>query len=143
MLAVEAVAYAHPWTRGNFIDSLAAGYWATLRLDAHGTLLAYAVAMSAVDEIHLLNLTVVPSLQGQGHAQALLDVLEAHGRASGQRSLWLEVRPSNQRARRLYLRRGFQAVGLRRGYYPAGPGGREDAIVMRRALGAGDGDAVV
>jgi len=139
VLAIEIRAYDFPWTRGNFIDSLAAGYWTVLRLDAAGQLLAYAVAMPALDEMHLLNLTVAPAHEGQGHARALLDALQAHCRAQGIVTLWLEVRPSNERARRLYARRGFRAVGLRRGYYPAPQGRREDAIVMSLALPAPEG----
>lgn len=142
VLAVETCAYGFPWTRGNFVDSLAAGHWTALRFDEAGALVAYAVAMPALDEMHLLNLTVAPPAEGRGHAQALLDRLEAHARLKGQHSLWLEVRPSNERARRLYAWRGFREVGLRRAYYPAPLGRREDAIVMSLALAAGPRDAV-
>jgi len=141
VMAIEAVAYSHPWSRGNFIDSLAAGYWTVLRLGPAGELLAYAVAMPVLDEAHLLNLTVTPSQQGRGHARALLDCLGRHMQAHQLRTMWLEVRPSNLRARRLYAAQGFAEVGLRRGYYPAGQGRREDAIVMSRALPAVEPDA--
>ena len=134
VLAVESVAYGFPWTRGNFIDSLAAGYRCELRTDEDGRIVAYTVAMSAVDEVHLLNITVAPDLQGQGNATAMMQRLIHHGRQHGMRSLWLEVRPSNQPARRLYARCGLREVGLRRGYYPAGGGQREDAIVMSRTI---------
>jgi ribosomal-protein-alanine N-acetyltransferase len=130
VLAIEGASYRFPWTRGNFVDSLAAGYRCTLRLAAEGGLAGYAVAMPAVDEMHLLNLTVSPELQGRGHARALLQDLVAHCRERGQTSLWLEVRPSNQRARELYTRLGFLEAGLRRAYYPAPSGRREDALVM-------------
>jgi ribosomal-protein-alanine N-acetyltransferase len=140
VLAIEASAYPFPWTRGNFIDSIAAGYWTELHFDAAGLLVAYAVAMAALDEMHLLNLTVAPSHEGHGHARALLDALEAHCRDIGIATLWLEVRPSNERARRLYERRGFREVGLRRGYYPAPQGQREDAIVMSRPVSGGGDD---
>ena len=62
---VEALAYSFPWTRGNFIDSLAAGYLAEV-LECEGELLAYFVAMPGVDELHLLNISVAPAHQGQG-----------------------------------------------------------------------------
>lgn len=142
VLAVETQAYVVPWTRGNFIDSLAAGHWAERRLAADGTLLAYYVAMPAVDELHLLNLTVAPTQQGRGHAQGLLEHLLRRCRAAGLRSLWLEVRAGNARARRLYARHGLSEVGLRRGYYPAPQGQREDAIVMSRRVDPGASDAV-
>ena len=135
VLAVEASAYSHPWTRGNFIDSLAAAHWAELQHDDDGALRAYYVAMPAVDELHLLNLTVAPTWQGRGHARALLDHLCGRARQSAIQRVLLEVRPSNQRAQHLYRQQGFQTVGLRKGYYPAWQGQREDAIVMSLALG--------
>ncbi len=132
--AIEAAAYAHPWSRGNFVDSLAAGYLAEVLASPRDGLLGYFVAMPVVDELHLLNLTVAPAWQGRGLGRALLDAVEAHGRALGLVALWLEVRQSNERARGLYRRRGFVEVGRRPGYYPAALGRREDAIVMRCLL---------
>lgn len=131
---IEALAYGFPWSRGNFIDSLAAGYLAEVLECPRDGLLGYFVAMPGVDELHLLNITVAPSCQGRGHGQMLLDAVQAHGQRLGLGTLWLEVRQSNHRARALYLRRGFAEVGLRRGYYPAA-NGREDAVVMRLDLG--------
>jgi len=133
VMAVEASAFSHPWTRGNFIDSLAAGYHTELRLDAEGGLLGYWVAMPGADELHLLNLTVAPAQQRQGHGRALMQRLINHARQRGDQMLWLEVRQSNLPALALYRRSGFDAVGLRRAYYPAAQG-REDAVVMRLAL---------
>lgn len=133
--AIEASAYGFPWTRGNFIDSLAAGYLAEVLLD-EGCVVAYFVAMAGVDELHLLNITVAPPLQGQGLGSLLLDAVQDHGRSRGLAKLLLEVRQSNRRALALYQRRGFAEVGLRRAYYPALQG-REDALVMCLALGEG------
>lgn len=139
VLKVEQRAYSFPWTRGNFIDSLAAGYLAELLVDAQGELAGYFIAMPGVDEMHLLNLTVAPEWQRQGHASRLLDELEARCRALQVPTLWLEVRASNDRARHVYRQRGFVEVGQRPRYYPAARGGREDAVVMRLAVGDGDG----
>lgn len=141
VLAVEVRAYSWPWSRGNFIDALAAGYTAELLVDSDGSLLGYFVAMTGADELHLLNVTVAPEWQCRGYGSSLLDVVEAQGREHGLASLWLEVRQSNHRARALYARRGFAEVGVRRGYYPAA-GGREDAVVMRLAM-AGEGPHAV
>lgn len=136
VMLVEHSAYSVPWTRGNFVDSLAAGYLAQMLV--HGThgLIGYFVAMPGLDEMHLLNLTVAPAHQRRGHSLTLLDSLEQHGREQRFAKLWLEVRASNQRARQLYARRGFAEVGLRRGYYPVGLARREDAIVMSLDLPA-------
>jgi [ribosomal protein S18]-alanine N-acetyltransferase len=139
VMAVECSAYRIPWSRGNFVDSLAAAYPAeVLEHPVHG-LIGYYVAMTGVDEMHLLNLTVAPAHQRRGHARTLLDALERRCAALRLDNLWLEVRAGNQRAQQIYLKRGFVETGVRRGYYPAGLGGREDAIVMRLALDD-DGD---
>ena len=131
VMAIEAQAYSHPWSQGNFVDSLAAGHWAEV-LEFEG-LIGYFVAMVGVDELHLLNLTVMPVVQQQGHGSALLEAVLAMARARDLGTVWLEVRASNALARALYARRGFVEVGVRRGYYPASSG-REDAVVMSRAL---------
>lgn len=145
MVAVEARVYSHPWSRGNFTDSLAAGYLADVLVSGAGELVGYFIAMTGVDELHLLNITVAPEWQGLGHGQALMAALRQHARRLGLATLWLEVRQSNQRARELYSRLGFEEVGLRRGYYPAAVR-REDAVVMCLALSAarspGQADAV-
>lgn len=133
VLDIERGAYEHPWTAGNFGDSLRSGYEAQL-LVADGRVLGYFVAMKGVDEVHLLNLTVASALQGQGWGRTLLDALALWSRGQGAQWLWLEVRMSNVRAQRLYERNGFRRVGERKGYYPAGPGAREDALVMSLKL---------
>jgi len=134
VMAVEAAAYEFPWTRGNFVDSLASGYQAQVLYAESGEMLGYYVAMPGVDEMHLLNLTVAPARQHQGHARFMLDDLVAACRRRGARQLWLEVRESNARARAIYLRRGFVQMGVRKGYYPAAQGRREDAVVMSLAI---------
>ncbi len=140
VMAIERQAYPVPWTHGNFVDSLAAGYPAEVlrgpRLQAGAApwggqeLLGYWVAMPGVDEMHLLNITVARAWQGRGLAVAMLDRLVAACRERGLTQLWLEVRVSNQRAREVYARYGFAEVGQRRAYYPVQQGPREDAVLM-------------
>ena len=134
VLAIEVQAYTFPWTRGNFIDSLAAGYLARVLIADDGELIGYFVAMPGFQEMHLLNLTVSAPHQGLGHARRLLGELYALSASFAATALWLEVRESNARARALYLREGFGEAGRRRDYYPAPAGLREDAILMTRAL---------
>jgi len=133
VLNVEKQAYAKPWSQGNFVDSLNSGYEAQMLL-AGDTLLGYFVAMKGVDEVHLLNITVAPTYQRQGWAHVMLDALALW--AQGQRAdwLWLEVRVGNLRAIEVYEAQGFTRMGLRKKYYPAVNGEREDAIVMSRSL---------
>ncbi|MDP2005732.1 MAG: ribosomal protein S18-alanine N-acetyltransferase [Rubrivivax sp.] len=133
VVAVEMRAYSHPWSRGNFTDSLAAGYLAEVLVDEGGELAGYFIAMAGVDEMHLLNITVTPEWQGQGHGHALMAELRQHALQRGMSTLWLEVRQGNQRARALYRGLGFTEVGLRRAYYPAAVR-REDAVVMSLSL---------
>ena len=133
VLAIEQHVYPHPWTRGNFRDALASGYQAQL-LRADGALLGYFIAMQGVDEVHLLNVTVAPAYQRQGWARLMLDALAVWARGQGAQWLWLEVRVSNARAMAVYEAHGYRQVGLRKAYYPAGHGQREDAVVMSLRL---------
>ena len=139
VMAIVVVAYPFPWTRGNFIDSLASGYPARVLFDGgrRDRVIGYFVAMEGVDELHLLNLTVAPSEQGCGHGRAMLDALVSMCRELRAPQLWLEVRVSNARPREIYRRYGFREVGVRRGYYPAAAGQREDACVMSIELSGG------
>lgn len=133
VLAVEQAAYDFPWTHGNFIDSLRAGHSAWTMRDSGGALIAYAVVMIAIDEAHLLNLTVAPQCQRFGFGWRMLEAMAENARSYGARTMLLEVRPSNAAAQKMYERYGFVRIGARRGYYPAAAG-REDAIVMRVSL---------
>lgn len=134
VLALEVCAYSFPWSRGNFIDSLAAGYLAWVWRDAQHRLLAYCVAQPGFQETHLLNLTVAPAQQRRGHGRALLALLADWARLRGDTAVWLEVRQGNAAGRALYAATGFAEVGLRRAYYPDLQQRREDAVVMRLPL---------
>jgi ribosomal-protein-alanine N-acetyltransferase len=128
VVAIEDSAYTHPWSKGNFADSLHSGYICrTLR--ENGALIGYFVVLVAAEEAHLLNLTVAPSRHRRGYGRALLGEAMALARERGARSLFLEVRPSNLAAQALYERLGFRRIAVRRGYYPAREG-REDALVL-------------
>jgi ribosomal-protein-alanine N-acetyltransferase len=133
VLRVEQRAYSHPWTRGNFVDSLKAGYQ-VMTLVGGDTVLGYFVAMEGVEEVHLLNITVAPEFQGQGWAVLMLDALSVWSRGRGAHWLWLEVRVSNSRALQVYERYGYRRVGERKNYYPGHSGHREDAVVMSLKL---------
>jgi ribosomal-protein-alanine N-acetyltransferase len=133
VIAIEQTAYSHPWTRGNFRDSLNPLFEAQcLWLD--GELLGYFLAMHGVDEMHLLNITVAPAHQGQGWGHMMLDALTLMSRHAGAQWLWLEVRQSNQRALQVYARFGFKQISIRKDYYPAGRQQREHAVVMSLKL---------
>lgn len=132
--AIENQVYPHPWKRVHFADALAAGYRAVvLRLGED--MVGYYVAMQGADEVHLLNIAVAAAHQRHGWAPVLLGAVDAWARELHVAWVWLEVRVSNARAIAVYERHGYRPVGVRKGYYPLGPGGgREDALIMSLRL---------
>ena len=130
--AVERRAYAFPWTPGIFRDCLKAGHQCWV-LDSAAGLVGYGVLSVAAGEAHLLNVCVAPEFQGQGHGRRLLRRFVDLARWHLADRIFLEVRPSNPGAYRLYQDEGFNEIGRRPNYYPAS-NGREDAIVMAMEL---------
>ena len=132
VMRIERKIYLHPWTRGNFRDSLNAGYSCWIYQFAQ-SIVGYAVMMVAADEAHLLNLSITTEWQRQGWGKKLLQQMLGLARQHRARVMLLEVRPSNVAALGLYESYGFKRIALRRGYYPADPV-REDAILLELRL---------
>jgi ribosomal-protein-alanine N-acetyltransferase len=132
VMDIEPALYSHPWTRGNFDDSLTAGYSCWV-VECGSAVAGYGVLMTGVREAHLLNLSVAQDWQRRGFGRMLLEHFVRVARGSDAAQMFLEVRPSNVAARRLYVDFGFREITVRRGYYPLGRG-REDAILMGMAL---------
>jgi ribosomal-protein-alanine N-acetyltransferase len=132
VMAIEPVIYPYPWSRGNFSDSLAAGHSCWI-LEQNRCIVGYSVLMLVLDEAHLLNISIAAGHQGRGLGRALLAHMQDTARQHGAQQMFLEVRPSNTPALRLYESFGFNEMAIRRGYYPA-RGGREDAILMGMVL---------
>ena len=133
VVAIENDIYEFPWTRGNFRDSIDAGYDCSLYV-AGSEVIGYAIVMPAPDEAHLLNLSIARAAQRCGHGRALLAKVSCAARVHGAKTMLLEVRPTNVAGRQLYAVTGFSQVGVRRAYYPARGGAREDALVLSRSL---------
>ena len=133
VMRIEVAVYPFPWSRGNFIDSLKAGYDARV-FETAREMVGYAILMWVTDEAHLLNISVAAALQGRGYGRAMLAWLCADAHSRGAQSMMLEVRPSNVNACRLYRSTGFETIGVRKDYYPSHDGTREDALVLRKAL---------
>lgn len=129
---IELASYEHPWSMGNFADSLLAGYsmWV---LEAEGEVMGYYALMAAAGEAHLLNLTIAPIWRRHGLGRDLLDHCLARACELKADSVFLEVRTSNTAAIGLYHSNGFVDLAVRRAYYPAREG-REDALIMKRDL---------
>jgi ribosomal-protein-alanine N-acetyltransferase len=125
---IETAIYTHPWTRGNFVDSIKAGYTCHA-MQVADELIGYGVMMVAVREAHLLNLSVASEWQRKGYGTLLLRHFIGLARRSDALQMLLEVRISNVAGRSLYTSMGFYSLAVRPGYYPA-THGREDAILM-------------
>ena len=147
VLDIESVSHLHPWTKGNFSDSLAAGHWAYCvrpQVDqvVQGSYLdpavlwAYCILFPAVDELHLLNITVSPKLRKLGLGKRMMAAIEGVAAQQDMPRIILEVRPSNLAALGLYQGFGYEQIGMRKNYYPVNPqtGSREDAIVMAKSI---------
>jgi len=147
VLAIESVSHLHPWTQGNFSDSLAAGHWAycvrpQLEERVKGSFLdpdilwAYCILFPAVDELHLLNITVSPKLRRLGIGAKMMHAIEGVASQQAIPRIILEVRPSNLSAVKLYQGLGYENIGLRKNYYPmdAASGLREDAWVFAKSI---------
>lgn len=134
VFAVERASYQFPWSEGIFRDCLRVGYVCRV-LTAAGRIIGYGVMSVGAGEAHVLNLCVAADYRCRGLGRRMLGYLLQRGAAAGMDEAFLEVRPSNTPAIRLYQAVGFEQVGMRRGYYQA-VGGREDAAVLRLSLRA-------
>ncbi|MCD6026514.1 MAG: rimI [Solimicrobium sp.] len=131
VMAIENSVYTHPWTRPNFVDSLAQHYDAWVVRSVDNVLIGYFVQMLIVDEVHLLTIAVKEKMQGQGIGTYLLKyVIERAGHMQST-AISLEVRVSNLRAIAMYEAVGFLLVGRRKNYYQTRLNHREDALILR------------
>lgn len=132
MHRIERAGHLYPWSERVFMDCIRSGYYLDGAMqDDH--LLGFAVVMPILNEWHILNLCVDPTVHRRGVGRYLMNYVLDQAVKSDIASLWLEVRIGNTAARRLYETLGFEQVGLRKGYYPAKEG-REDALVLTRVL---------
>jgi len=125
---IERGTYDFPWSAAIFRDCLLAGYTSVV-LDRDNEIVGYAIMSVAAGEAHLLNICVAPEMRGQGAGRRLLQYLLRRARIFNAGRIFLEVRPSNTPALGLYHAMGFEALGLRQGYYKA-QDGNEDAVVL-------------
>ncbi|MBM4197223.1 MAG: ribosomal-protein-alanine N-acetyltransferase [Gammaproteobacteria bacterium] len=130
--AIERGSYEFPWSPGIFRDCLLAGY-ASAVIEDRGDVVAYAMMSVATGEAHLLNLCVDGSVRRLGYGRRLLETMMQLALGAGAGRLYLEVRASNDAALELYLRAGFERIGVRRRYYRAATGS-EDAVLLAKSL---------
>ena len=132
VVAAERAGYPFPWSEGIFRDCLRAGYLCRVA-ELDQLFVGYGVLSVGAGEAHVLNICVRPEYRCRGLGRRMLQHLIDISRSAGAHDLFLEVRPSNLAAVRLYQALGLVQVGIRRGYYQA-ENGREDAVVMRLDL---------
>ena len=132
VMDIERRNYAIPWTERIFHDCLKAGYKGFALLHDE-QLIGYSMLQIGYKESHVLNICIDESHQGNGHARRLLSQMELVSIRSDAEMMFLEVRPSNPRARALYEQVGFNEISVRKDYYDT-PTGREDAVVMAKTL---------
>lgn len=131
IVEVEAAAFPNPWSGASFRSLLSRRDVVFLVAEVEGDVVGHAVLWWVGEEGELANLAVDPAHRDTGVGGTLLEAVLAEARGAGVTRVFLEVRASNQRARRLYRRRGFVRVGVRRGYY-RNP--TEDALLLRLDL---------
>lgn len=132
ILEVERGSYGFPWSENIFRDCLRVGYCCWV-VQWPRQIQGFGIMQVAAGEAHVLNLCIDREAQGQGLGRAMLRGLLDVARDHGADHAYLEVRPSNTVALRLYESEGFKVVGSRRGYYPSSPG-REDAFILSREI---------
>jgi ribosomal-protein-alanine N-acetyltransferase len=133
VLEVERACFPSPWTEGMFAEELKndwSNMW-VVEAGPEGKIVAFTVFWVAYDEVHVLNIAVLPASRRRGLARKLMEGIVAFAESRDSSHIVLEVRPSNTGAQRLYQEFGFRPVGLRPNYY-ADNG--EDAILMVRIV---------
>jgi len=132
ILHIEQAAYSFPWSETIFQDCLRVGYCCWV-IESDGVLVGYGVMALGAGESHILNLCVHPDYQRMGLGRVMLEHLLDVAHKHHVDMTFLEVRPSNFQAIKLYMGAGFDEVGVRRNYYPAKIG-REDALILARSI---------
>lgn len=134
VIDIERAGYQFPWSEGIFRDCLRVGYICRA-IDVGAALGGYGIMSVGAGEAHILNVCISDDYRCRGLGRKMMLHLMQRARALGMDEAFLEVRPSNLVASRLYQSLGFEQIGIRRGYYQALMG-REDATVLRCVLAA-------
>ncbi len=122
---IERRCFSDPWRPSMFRVSEQEGI---LVAEEAGELLGYGCYLQVLDECHILNVAVDPVYRRKGIGRQLVEGMMTV--SDDIRDVYLEVRPSNSNAIRLYEKMGFGVIGRRKAYYPDG----EDAVVMHLCL---------
>ena len=124
---LEAQCFSDPWSEKSISSELENPLSLWLVAEENGRVWGYVGSQTVLDESDMMNVAVDPGFRRQGIARALIETLIAELSKMGSRCLRLEVRVSNENARALYERMGFQQLGLRKNYYH---NPKEDALIL-------------
>jgi ribosomal-protein-alanine N-acetyltransferase len=125
---IEAASFSTPWTLAMFLSEMRENKVARyLVIQAEGEVAGFAGVHIILDEGHITNIAVAPAYRGLGYGKLITLALMQYASNLGVSYLTLEVRKSNEKAKRLYASLGFTPVGLRKNYYPDTG---EDALLM-------------
>ena len=129
VMEIEKASFPRPWIREFFEKELASpvAYCFVEKASSEGgeDVAGYIVFWIVDGEAHILNIAVKPEMRNMGLAKKLLSFSLGFMFEKGVRNAYLEVRTSNESAKKLYDRFGFKEVYVRKKYY-----GNEDAVVM-------------
>ena len=126
---LEKLCFSDPWSEKSVASELNNPLSLWLVAQEGERLAGYVGSQTVLDETDMMNIAVHPDYRRCGVARQLVEELVAGLKRRGSRCLTLEVRASNDPARKLYEKLGFQQIGLRKNYY-RNP--REDALILRK-----------
>ena len=126
---LEKLCFSDPWSEKSVASELDNPLSIWLVAVEGECLAGYVGSQTVLDESDMMNIAVHPDFRRCGVAKQLVEQLVEALKQRGSRCLTLEVRTSNEPARKLYEKLGFQQIGLRKNYY-RNP--REDALILRK-----------
>ncbi len=126
---LEKISFNDPWSINSIASELEnpLAYWLVAVTDEQ--VMGYVGSQTVMGETDMMNIAVHPDFRRQGVAEVLVCTLVDDLKEQGSRCLTLEVRASNDPAKRLYEKLGFLMIGKRPKYY-RNP--REDALILRK-----------
>ncbi|TWX51704.1 ribosomal-protein-alanine N-acetyltransferase [Colwellia hornerae] len=134
LIPIENACHSHPWSEKTFNSCIGTRYFGHY-LQVNNELVGFYVGEHVAGEATLMDVCVLPALQGKGYGKALLEHFFVQSKQLNNTLIWLEVRAKNISAQMMYINHGFIETGRRTGYYPSASGfGYEDAIVMKKVL---------
>lgn len=128
---IEKELFSQPWSNQAFKESLSLEHVLFLVAKSEEELVGYCVLYQALDEGEITNVGVKNSAQNTGMGNLLMEALKEKAQQNHVKTLFLEVRISNQPAIHLYEKNGFKTIGVRKNFYEEP---LEDAYVMKCEL---------